>query len=121
MAKWYAGDLRSKVLRAYDRGEGTLEQLAERFSVSVPWAWKISAQRKRSRQMERMEQRRGGRRKITAEVQARLRGGKCCNRGVCGFKSHSTPANGTRKPISSGASLPGNARRDRTGATGLSR
>jgi hypothetical protein len=74
MAKSYADDLRRKLLQAYDRGEGTLGQLAERFSVSVPWAWKISAQRKRSGQMERVEQRRGGGRKVTLEVQERLRG-----------------------------------------------
>src|SRR5271157_1488341 len=59
MAKWYGDDLRRKLLQAHDRGEGTLEQLAVRFSVSAPWAWKISAQRKRSGQMERVEQRRG--------------------------------------------------------------
>ena len=63
MAKSYGDDLRRKVLQAHDRGEGTLEQLAVRFSVSVPWAWKISAQRKRSGQMERVEQRRGADRK----------------------------------------------------------
>jgi len=74
MAKSYADDLRRKLLQAYDRGEGTLKQLAQRFSVSAPWAWKISAQRKRSGQMERVEQRRGGGRKVTLEVQARLRG-----------------------------------------------
>ena len=74
MAKSYADDLRRKLLQAHDRGEGTLEQLAQRFSVSAPWAWKISAQRKRSGQMERVEQRRGGRRKVTAEVEQRLRG-----------------------------------------------
>ncbi len=74
MAKSYGDDLRRKLLQAHDRGEGTLEQLAERFSVSVPWAWKISAQRKRSGQMERVEQRRGTVRKVTAEVEQRLRG-----------------------------------------------
>jgi transposase len=74
MAKSYADDLRRKLLQAYDRGEGTLDQLAKRFSVSAPWAWKISAQRKRSGQMERVEQRRGDGRKVTVEVQERLRG-----------------------------------------------
>ena|SRR5208337_2544235 len=71
MAKPYGDDLRRQLLQAYDRGEGTLGQLAGRFSVSVPWAWKISAQRKRSGQMERVEQRRG--RKITPEVRQDLR------------------------------------------------
>jgi transposase len=74
MAKSYADDLRRKLLQAHDRGEGTLEQLAQRFSVSAAWAWKISAQRKRSGQMERIEQRRGGGRKVTVAVQERLRG-----------------------------------------------
>ena len=61
VAKWYGDDLRRKLLQAYDRGDGALEQLAQRFSVSVPWAWKISAQRKRSGQTERVEQRLHGR------------------------------------------------------------
>src|SRR5271165_75739 len=134
MAKSYGDDLRRKLLQAHDRGEGTLEQLAQRFSVSAPWAWKISAQRKRSGQMERVEQRRGGRRKATAEVEQRLRGwvqaqpdltlaelqqklakvqqlhvsiGRLWQvlrqMGLRLKKSRSTPANATRKPISSGA------------------
>jgi len=134
MAKSYGDDLRRKLLQAHDRGEGTLEQLAERFSVSVPWAWKISAQRKRSGQMERVEQRRGGNRKVTAAVEQQLRGwvqaqpdltlaelqqkleqaqhlhvsiGRLWQvlrqMGLRLKKSHSTPANATRKPISSGA------------------
>ena len=74
MAKSYADDLRRKLLQAHDRGEGTLEQLAKRFSVSAPWAWKISAQRKRSGQMERVPQRRGGGGKVTVAVRERLRG-----------------------------------------------
>jgi transposase len=132
MAKSYGDDLRRKLLQAHDRGEGTLEQLAERFSVSVPWAWKISAQRKRSGQMERVEQRRGGNRKVTAAVEQRLRGwvqaqpdltlaelqqklaqahhlqvsiGRLWQvlrqMGLRLKKSHSTPANATRKRTSS--------------------
>ena len=63
MAKWYGDDLRRKLLQAYDGGKERWRKLAQRFTVSVPWAWKISAQRKRSGQMERVEQRRGGGRK----------------------------------------------------------
>ena len=131
MAKSYDDDLRRKLLQAHDRGEGTLEQLAGRFSVSAAWAWKISAQRKRSGQMERVEQRRGGSRKVTVEVEARLRGwvqaqpdltlaelqpklaktlhlhlsiGRLWQvlrqMGLRLKKSHSTPANPTRKSIS---------------------
>jgi transposase len=133
MAKWYGDDLRRKLLQAHDRGEGTLEQLAERFSVSTPWAWKISAQRKRSGQMERVEQRRGTVRKVTAAVQQQLRdwvqaqpdltlaelqqklakaqqlqvsiGRLWQVLGQMGLrlkKSHSTPANATRKRTNSG-------------------
>ena len=134
MAKSYGDDLRRKLLQAHDRGEGTLEQLAVRFSVSAPWAWKISAQRKRSGQMERVEQRRGTVRKVTAAVEQHLREwvqaqpdltlaelqqklekarhlhvsiGRLWQvlrqMGLRLKKSRSTPANGTRKPTSSGA------------------
>ena len=74
MAKAYSDDLRRKLLEAHDRGEGSLMELAQRFGVSVPWAWKISRQRRRTGQMERVEQRHGPPSRITAEVQASLRG-----------------------------------------------
>jgi transposase len=133
MAKSYGDDLRRKLLQAHDRGEGSLEQLAQRFSVSAPWAWKISAQRKRSGQMERVEQRRGTVRKVTAAVEQHLREwvqaqpdltlaelqhklekaqhlrvsiGRLWQglrqMGLRLKKSRCTPANATRKPISSG-------------------
>ena len=54
MGKPYGDDLRRKYLSAYDRGEGTHKSLAERFSVSVAWAKKISAQRNRTGQAERV-------------------------------------------------------------------
>jgi len=50
----YGDDLRRKLLSAYDQGEGTLEELADRFLASVGWAKKISAQRNRSGQAERV-------------------------------------------------------------------
>ena len=74
MAKAYSDDLRRKLLEAHDRGEGSLRVLAKRFGVSVPWAWKISRQRRRSGQMERVEQRHGPPSRMTAAVQASLRG-----------------------------------------------
>ena len=74
MAKAYSDDLRRKLLEAHDRGEGSLRELAKRFGVSVPWAWKISRQRKRTGQMERIEQRHGPPSRITATVQANLHG-----------------------------------------------
>ena len=133
MAKSYGDDLRRKLLQAHDRGEGSLEQLAQRFSVSAPWAGKISAQGKRSGQMERVEPRRGTVRKVTAAVEQQLREwvqaqpdltlaelqpklvkaeplrvsiGRLWQglrqMDVRLKKSRSTPANATRKRISSG-------------------
>src|ERR1700678_4251782 len=68
MAKPYGDDLRRKFLLAYDQGEGTLEELADRFLVSVGWAKKISAQRNRSGQAERVVHRR--RRKLATRPDA---------------------------------------------------
>ncbi len=73
MAKAYSNDLRRKLLEAYDRGEGSLRELAERFGVSSPYAWKISAQRKRRGRVERVEQRHGPQSKVTETVQQQLR------------------------------------------------
>lgn len=73
MAKAYSNDLRRKLLEAYDRGEGSLRELAERFGVSSPYAWNISAQRKRTGQVERAEQRHGPESKVSAGVEQELR------------------------------------------------
>ena len=73
MARAYSNDLRRKLLEAYDRGEGSLRELAERFGVSSPYAWKISAQRKRTGQVERVEQRHGPASKVTRAVEQQLR------------------------------------------------
>jgi transposase len=54
MGKTFGDDLRSKLLFAYDQGEGTLQELASRFLVSVGWAKKISAVRNRTGQAERV-------------------------------------------------------------------
>ncbi len=60
-------------MEAHDRGEGSLRELARRFGVSSPWAWKISAQRRRTGQMERVRQRHGRQSRVTATVERRLR------------------------------------------------
>jgi transposase len=73
MAKAYSDDLRRKILGAYDRKLGSLRELAERFCVSYAYARKISWQRRRTGQMERVEQRHGPLSGATAEVAARLR------------------------------------------------
>ncbi len=68
MARAYEDDLRIKFLSAYDRGEGTLEELAGYFGVSLGWGKKISSQRKRSGRAERTVHRPG--RKLAAGEQA---------------------------------------------------
>src|ERR1700731_181863 len=73
MATAYSDDLRRKVLEAHQRKEGSLSQLAERFSVSFGWALKISSQLRRSGKMERAAgRRRGPTSKITTEIQQEL-------------------------------------------------
>ncbi|MGA8146594.1 MAG: hypothetical protein WB870_03340 [Gallionellaceae bacterium] len=54
MAKPYGDDLHRKFLLAYDQGEETLEELADRFLVSVGRTKKISAQRKSTGHAERV-------------------------------------------------------------------
>jgi transposase len=69
----YSDDLRRKLLEAHHRKEGSLSQLAQRFSVSLGWALKISSQRHRTGKMERtLGRRRGPASKITAEIQQEL-------------------------------------------------
>ena len=75
MARAYSDDLRRKLLEAHAAGKGTLRELAERFGVSVPWAWKVSAAHKRSGAVERAPQSRHGRpsRVDRAQVRALLK------------------------------------------------
>jgi transposase len=74
MARGYSDDLRRKYLEAYDRGEGTLGELALRFGVSEGWGWKISSARKRTGQMERVIGRQGRRSRVTSEVSSKIAG-----------------------------------------------
>jgi transposase len=73
MARAYSDDLRRKFLQAYEKKKGTLEQLAERFEVSVGWAKKISARRTRTGQIERPPWRRGPVSRVTVVVQDWMR------------------------------------------------
>ena len=72
MAKPYGDDLRRKFLLAYDQGEETLEELADRFLVSVGWAKKISAQRNRTGQAERVPHQAGRKWRAGAEAQRQV-------------------------------------------------
>jgi transposase len=42
----YSNDLPGRVVAAYDAGEGTQEQVAARFAVSVSWVRKLLRQRR---------------------------------------------------------------------------
>jgi transposase len=72
MARPYSDDLRRKLLEAYDQGQASLSELALRFGVSRGWAWKISAARRRSGQMERQQYRPGPRSRMDQKVLAGL-------------------------------------------------
>lgn len=72
MAKAYEDDLRRKFLAAYDDGNGTLEELAELFGVSVGWAKKVSSQRKHSGQAERVVHRPGRKPHVGAKEQKQV-------------------------------------------------
>ncbi|MGC1424853.1 MAG: hypothetical protein WA815_21030, partial [Terracidiphilus sp.] len=52
MPEPYSNDLRRKFFQAYDRGEGSLKELAKRFGVSEDWAKKLSARRRKTGQIE---------------------------------------------------------------------
>jgi len=73
MAQAYGDDLRRKFLSAYDQGEETLEELATRFLVSVGWAKKISAQRNRTGQSERIRHQPGRKPHADLEAQQKVR------------------------------------------------
>ena len=74
MARAYGDDLRRKFLAAYDQGEETLEELASRFLVSVGWAKKISAQRNRTGQAERIRHQPGRKPHAGIEAQQKVTG-----------------------------------------------
>ncbi len=74
MAKAYSDDLRRRFLSAYEQGEGTLEELADRFMVSLAWGKKLRGQFERTGRMERVEQRRGTPRKLLEGAREQLRG-----------------------------------------------
>lgn len=73
MAKAYSDDLRRKILESYERGRGSLEELAERFGVSHGYTKKIRQQQLRTGQMERPAYQPGRHRRVTPEIEAQLR------------------------------------------------
>ena len=73
MPRTYSNDLRRKFLQAYDEGEGTLEELAEQFRVSLGWAKKISARRSQSGEVDAPVWRHGPVSRVTPAVQEWIR------------------------------------------------
>lgn len=73
MARAYSNDLRRKFLQAYDEGEGTLQELAEQFRVSVGWARKISARRTRTGEVDAPVWRHGPMSRVTPSAQQWIR------------------------------------------------
>ncbi len=72
MPRAYSNDLRRKVLEAQAAGKGSMRELAESFGVSLGWVEKISRQRRRTGQMERVEQRHGPVSRVTGAIEASL-------------------------------------------------
>jgi transposase len=74
MAKAYSNDLRVKVIEAHQQGEGSLEEIAAQFHVSVSWVKAVSARFGRTGSAERPPKGKPGRRsKFTLDVQQRAR------------------------------------------------
>lgn len=66
-------DLRERVLDAYDRGEGTQEELAQIFRVSSRWIQKLLARRRRTGSIEPRPYGGGRQAVITGEQVEQLR------------------------------------------------
>jgi transposase len=74
MAKPFSDDLRYRILEAYERKEGSQQQLARRFGVGFEYVRKIRRQLQRSGQIKRVPQSRHGRlSRFTEVVKERLR------------------------------------------------
>lgn len=75
MAKPLSDDLRCRILQAYQRKQGSQQQLARRFGVSFEYVRKIRRHWRRSGQMNRTPQSRHGRlSRVTEAAKERLRG-----------------------------------------------
>lgn len=74
MPRAYSDDLRSKLLKAYAAGRGSLEELAQQFGVSYGYSKKIRRQQLETGQVGRPRQlRHGPAGQLNAEIQQYLR------------------------------------------------
>ena len=65
-------DLRTRVVQAYDAGEGTSVQLAKRFGVSDRWIRKLLRQRRETNSIAPKQYRRGPKPKLSSDQRQRL-------------------------------------------------
>jgi transposase len=72
MARPYSDDLRCRILQAYERGEGTEPELAQRFRVSLGYVQKIRKQQRRTGKMERVPHHPGRKPKFTESIREQL-------------------------------------------------
>jgi len=73
MPEPYSNDLRRKFFEVYDRGDGSLTELAKRFQVSESWAKKLSARRSKTGKIEIRQWRHGPQSRVTAAVRDWMR------------------------------------------------
>jgi transposase len=66
-------DLRERIVAAYDRGEGTREQVADRYNVSLGMVKKLLQQRRRTGDIAPRHRFSGRKPKITAKHQEHLK------------------------------------------------
>lgn len=65
-------DLRERIVAAYDRGDGTRQQIAARYNVSLGMVKKLLQQRRRTGDIAPRHRYSGAKPKITPEHQRRL-------------------------------------------------
>jgi transposase len=61
----YSLDLRERVVRAYEKGGGTLAKIAAQFSVGQTFVKKMSRQKRETGSLERLPQRAGAKKKLS--------------------------------------------------------
>lgn len=70
--KAYSNDLRQKVIEAYQRGEGSMRQLADRFSVSLNFVWLLIDRHRRTGSLDPKPHGGGQRRKLDVVQEQQL-------------------------------------------------
>ena len=68
-----SNDLRQRIVAAYDRGEGTRQQIADRYNVSLGMVKKLLQQRRRIGDLSPQHHRSGRKPKITSAHEQRLK------------------------------------------------